>query len=240
MSGNIPTSLLVFSFTCTFIVEITFTLAKPTSTTAMSTLHRTGMGVHIVVQLCVMWKTEKKENMSTCCSMQTEMRKTREGGRDSEIERDRQKDLYLSLAPPHAHTHTCVFCFSHSGLFFKPFPPLCARMRQSWFVCMYLATCGCRWGVSYLQCACVPFRCDFNLSVCVYIHGCPLHAQSLNRAVFVMSHENSHIVEQSEQKALGLSSEQRVMTHCVTCSCLCVLWGFFWVGFFFRLVTSVL
>lgn len=138
----------------------------------------------------------------------------------------------------------CVFCFSHSGLFFLNRFLLCvhfcARMRQSWFVCMYLATCGCRWAVSYLQCACAPFHCDFNLSVCVYIHGCPLHAQSLNRAVFVMSHENSHIVEQSEQKALGLSSEQRVMTHCVTCTCLCVLWGFFgWVSFF-RLVTSVL
>lgn len=100
--------------------------------------------------------------------------------------------------------------------------------------------CACIWllvdaGEQFLtcRCACAPFHCDFNLSVCVYIHGCPLHAQSLNRAVFVMSHENSHIVEQSEQKALGLSSEQRVMTHCVTCTCLCVCCGGFLGGFFF-------
>lgn len=102
-----------------------------------------------------------------------------------------------------------------------------------------VALCACIWllvdaGEQFLTCSVLvrPFTVIL-ICLCVYIHGCPLHAQSLNRAVFVMSHENSHIVEQSEQKALGLSWEQRVMTHCVTCTCLCVLWGVFWVGFFF-------
>lgn len=74
-----------FSFTVTFIVATTFTRAKPTLTTAISTLQRTGMRVHIVVQLCMIWKRKKKENMSTCCGTQRETRAT-EGGGDSEID----------------------------------------------------------------------------------------------------------------------------------------------------------
>lgn len=48
----------VFSFTFTFIIATTFTRAKPTFTTAVSTLPQTGMRVHIV-QICMMLKRKK-------------------------------------------------------------------------------------------------------------------------------------------------------------------------------------
>ena len=95
LSKTISAALLcLFSFT--FTVATTFARAKPTSTTAVSTLHRAGMRVHVVVQLGMIWKRKTKENMSTCSSMQEEMRKI-----------DPTCDMpAVSLALVHTYTHT--------------------------------------------------------------------------------------------------------------------------------------